>query len=48
MYLLLCFVIMSLLIYSQSKSKPMACENCPMKELCKECRRNGDLPPCEQ
>lgn len=48
MYLLFCSVIVLLLIYSQSKSKPTMCDECSMKELCKECRRNGNLPPCEQ
>ena len=24
------------------------CDRCEMKELCRECRVNGEVPPCDQ
>lgn len=28
--------------------KKTSCDNCKMKDLCMMCRRNGEVPPCDQ
>lgn len=46
----LLFVVIALLVISyllKTKERDK-CDQCSMKELCKECCRNGNLPPCEQ
>nr|DAW38017.1 MAG TPA: FeoB-associated Cys-rich membrane protein [Caudoviricetes sp.] len=46
----LLFIVITLLVIRHLlKIKEQdKCSQCSMKELCKECRRNGDAPPCKQ